>query len=61
VIVCDPGKALRLISFESQIHPIMMFSSGVRLSEEYVFDKAMGMKLHITMFEFKKPAAVCQP
>jgi CO/xanthine dehydrogenase Mo-binding subunit len=55
LVVCDPGKILRLTSFEGQIHQAMFFSHGSGLSEEYIFDKATGVKLHTNMFEYKKP------
>jgi hypothetical protein len=34
---------------------IMMFSEGTQLKEDFVFDKATGVKLHTNMFEYKKP------
>jgi CO/xanthine dehydrogenase Mo-binding subunit len=55
LIVCDPGKVLRPTSLESQIHQVMMFSDGAGLMEEFIFDKATGVKLHTNMFEYKKP------
>jgi CO/xanthine dehydrogenase Mo-binding subunit len=55
VVVCDPGKVLRMTSFEGQLHQAMYFSQGGGLSEEWIFDKATGVKLHTNMFEYKKP------
>lgn len=49
------GKVLRPTSLESQIHQVMMFSDGAGLMEEFIFDKATGVKLHTNMFEYKKP------
>jgi CO/xanthine dehydrogenase Mo-binding subunit len=54
VVVCDPGKVLRMTSFEGQLHQAMFFSQG-GLSEEFVYDKATGVKLSTNMFEYKKP------
>jgi hypothetical protein len=55
VVACDPGKVLRVTSFEGQIHQVMFFSDGCGLTEEFVFDKATGVKLNTNMFEYKKP------
>jgi CO/xanthine dehydrogenase Mo-binding subunit len=55
VVVCDPGKVLRPTSLEGQIHQVMMFSDGMGLSEEFIFDKSTGVKLNTNMFEYKKP------
>ncbi|MEJ2111713.1 MAG: molybdopterin-dependent oxidoreductase [Acidobacteriota bacterium] len=54
VVVCDPGKVLRMTSFEGQLHQAMYFSHG-GLMEEFIFDKATGVKLGTNMFEYKKP------
>jgi CO/xanthine dehydrogenase Mo-binding subunit len=54
VVVCDPGKVLRMTSFEGQLHQAMYFSHG-GLMEEFVYDKATGVKLSTNMFEYKKP------
>ncbi len=54
VVVCDPGKVLRMTSFEGQLHQAMFLSQG-GLSEEFIFDKATGVKLNTNMFEYKKP------
>jgi CO/xanthine dehydrogenase Mo-binding subunit len=54
VVVCDPGKVLRMTSFEGQLHQAMFFSQG-GLLEEFVYDKATGVKLSTKMFEYKKP------
>ncbi|MBP1624810.1 MAG: aldehyde oxidase and xanthine dehydrogenase molybdopterin binding protein, partial [Acidobacteria bacterium] len=54
VVVCDPGKVLRMTSFEGQLHQAMFFSQG-GLSEEFIYDKATGVKLNTNMFEYKKP------
>jgi CO/xanthine dehydrogenase Mo-binding subunit len=57
-IVADPGKVLRRTSLESQLFQAMMFSEGPQLSEEFVFDKATGVKLSTNMFDYKKPTIV---
>jgi CO/xanthine dehydrogenase Mo-binding subunit len=54
VVVCDPGKVLRMTSFEGQLHQAMFFSQG-GLSEEFIYDKATGVKLSTNMIEYKKP------
>jgi xanthine dehydrogenase molybdenum-binding subunit len=54
VVVCDPGKVLRMTSFEGQLHQAMFFSHG-GLMEEFIYDKASGVKLNTNMFEYKKP------
>jgi carbon-monoxide dehydrogenase large subunit len=54
VVVCDPGKVLRMTSFEGQLHQAMLFSTG-GLMEEFIYDKATGVKLSTNMFEYKKP------
>jgi len=54
VVVCDPGKVLRMTSFEGQLHQAMFFSQG-GLSEEWIYDKATGVKLSTNMIEYKKP------
>ena len=58
VVVCDPGKVLRMTSFEGQLHQAMFFSQGGGLSEEWVYDKATGVKLSTNMWEYKKPTIV---
>jgi len=55
VVVCDPGKVLRMTSFEGQLHQAMFFSQGGGLSEEWIYDKATGVKLSTNMWEYKKP------
>jgi CO/xanthine dehydrogenase Mo-binding subunit len=55
VVACDPGKVLRMTSFEGQLHQAMFFSQGGGLSEEWIYDKATGVKLSTNMFEYKKP------
>jgi CO/xanthine dehydrogenase Mo-binding subunit len=55
VVVCDPGKVMRLTSFEGQLHHAMFFSHGGGLTEEFIYDKATGVKLSTNMFEYKKP------
>ncbi len=55
VVVCDPGKVLRMTSFEGQLHQAMFFGQGGGLSEEWIYDKATGVKLSTNMFEYKKP------
>jgi CO/xanthine dehydrogenase Mo-binding subunit len=57
VVVCDPGKVLRMTSFEGQLHQAMFFSQG-GLSEEFIYDKATGVKLFTNMWEYKKPTIV---
>ena len=54
VVVCDPGKVLRMTSFEGQLHQAMFFSHG-GLLEEFIYDKSTGVKLNTNMFEYKKP------
>ena len=55
VVVCDPGKVLRLRSFEGQLYQAMFFSHGGGLTEEFIYDKPTGVKLSTNMFEYKKP------
>jgi CO/xanthine dehydrogenase Mo-binding subunit len=55
VVVCDPGKVLRMTSFEGQLHQAMFFSQGGGLSEEFIYDKPTGVKLSTNMLEYKKP------
>jgi CO/xanthine dehydrogenase Mo-binding subunit len=55
VVVCDPGKVLRMTSFEGQLHQAMFFSHVGGLSEEFIYDKPTGVKLSTNMFEYKKP------
>jgi CO/xanthine dehydrogenase Mo-binding subunit len=55
VVVCDPGKVLRMTSFEGQLHQAMFFAQGGGLSEEWIYDKTTGVKLSTNMFEYKKP------
>ncbi|MDI9612771.1 MAG: molybdopterin-dependent oxidoreductase [Acidobacteriota bacterium] len=55
VVACDPGKVLRMTSFEGQLHQAMFFSQGGGLSEEFVYDKASGVKLSTNMIEYRKP------
>jgi CO/xanthine dehydrogenase Mo-binding subunit len=55
VVVCDPGKVLRMTSFEGQLHQAMFFGQGGGLSEEWIYDKATGVKLSTNMWEYKKP------
>jgi CO/xanthine dehydrogenase Mo-binding subunit len=55
VVVCDPGKVLRMLSLEGQLHQAMFFSQGGGLTEEFIYDKATGVKLSTNMFEYKKP------
>ncbi len=54
VVVCDPGKVLRMTSFEGQLHQAMFLSHG-GLMEEFVYDRATGVKLSTNMLEYKKP------
>jgi CO/xanthine dehydrogenase Mo-binding subunit len=53
-VVCDPGKVLRMTSFEGQLHQAMFLSHG-GLMEEFIYDKATGVKLSTNMLEYKKP------
>jgi CO/xanthine dehydrogenase Mo-binding subunit len=55
VVVCDPGKVLRMTSFEGQLHQAMFFAHGGGLSEEWIYDKVTGVKLSTNMWEYKKP------
>jgi CO/xanthine dehydrogenase Mo-binding subunit len=55
LVVCDPGKVLRPTSLEGQIHQAMFFSHGAGLTEEFIYDKPTGVKLHTSMLEYKKP------
>jgi CO/xanthine dehydrogenase Mo-binding subunit len=55
VVACDPGKVLRMTSFEGQLHQAMFFSQGGGLSEEWIYDKTTGVKLSTNMWEYKKP------
>lgn len=55
VVVCDPGKVLRMTSFEGQLYQAMFFSHGGGLTEEFIYDKNTGVKLSTNMFEYKKP------
>jgi len=54
-VAIDPGKVLRRISLEGQIHQVMMFSDGIGRSEEFIFDKQSGVRLTANMFDYKKP------
>lgn len=58
VVVCDPGKVLRMTSFEGQLHQAMFFGQGGGLSEEWIFDQKTGVKLSTNMWEYKKPTIV---
>lgn len=58
VVVCDPGKVLRMRSFEGQLHQAMFFAQGGGLSEEWIYDKSTGVKLSTNMWEYKKPTIV---
>jgi CO/xanthine dehydrogenase Mo-binding subunit len=55
VVACDPGKVLRMTSFEGQLHQAMFFGQGGGLSEEWIYDKTTGVKLSTNMLEYKKP------
>ncbi len=55
VVVCDPGKVLRMTSFEGQLYQAMFFAHGGGLTEDLIYDKATGVKLSTNMFEYKKP------
>jgi xanthine dehydrogenase molybdenum-binding subunit len=46
---------LRMTSFEGQLHQAMFLSHGGGLMEEFIYDKATGVKLSTNMFEYKKP------
>jgi len=55
VVVCDPGKVLRLTSFEGQLHQAMYFSQRGGLCEELILDVPSGVKLTTNMIEYKTP------
>ena len=55
VVVCDPGKVLRMTSFEGQLHQAMYFSQRGGLTEELILDKGTGVKLSTNMLEYKVP------
>jgi len=55
VVVCDPGKVLRMTSFEGQLYQAMFFGHGGGLTEEFIYDKKTGVKLSTNMLEYKKP------
>ncbi|MDR0842617.1 MAG: molybdopterin-dependent oxidoreductase [Acidobacteriota bacterium] len=57
-ISMDPGKVLRWTSMESQIQQVMMFSEGIQLKEEFLFDPQSGVRLTANMFDYKKPTIV---
>ncbi|MDR2530908.1 MAG: molybdopterin-dependent oxidoreductase [Oscillospiraceae bacterium] len=59
--VADPGKIMRLTSLESQIDQVMYFSQGCQLLEDYVYDKATGVKLNNNMIDYKKPTILDVP
>ncbi|MCL2878224.1 MAG: molybdopterin-dependent oxidoreductase, partial [Acidobacteria bacterium] len=54
VAVADPGKVLRLTSFEGQLHHAMLLSHG-GLMEQMIYDPVTGVKLNTNMIEYKKP------
>jgi CO/xanthine dehydrogenase Mo-binding subunit len=54
-VVADTGKIMRRTSLESQIHQVMFFSEGCQLKEDFIFDKATGVRLNNNMIEYKKP------
>jgi CO/xanthine dehydrogenase Mo-binding subunit len=60
-VVADPGKVMRLTSFESQIHQVMDFSTGCQLLEEFIFDSKTGVRLSTNMFEYKKVSMLDMP
>ena len=55
VVVCDPGKVLRMTSFEGQLHQAMYFSHRGGLTEELILDVPSGVKLSTNYFEYKVP------
>ena len=55
VIAADPGKIIRRTSLESQLDQVTFFSIGSQLTEDYVFDKATGVRLNTNMIDYKKP------
>jgi len=55
VVVCDPGKVLRMTSFEGQLHQAMYFSQRGGLSEELILDTPSGVKLSTNYHEYKVP------
>lgn len=54
-VVADTGKIMRRTSLEGQIHQVMYFSEGCQLKEDFIFDKATGVRLNTNMIEYKKP------
>jgi CO/xanthine dehydrogenase Mo-binding subunit len=54
-VAADPGKVMRPISLESQIHQVMYFSQGCQLLEDFYFDERTGVRLNNNMIEYKKP------
>ena len=57
-VAVDPGKVMRWTSMEGQIQQVMMFSEGVQLKEQFLFDKQSGVRLTANMFECKQPTIV---
>ncbi len=60
-VVADPGKVLRRTSLESQIDQVMDFTAGCQLQEEFIFDRATGVRLSTNMFEYKKISMLDMP
>jgi CO/xanthine dehydrogenase Mo-binding subunit len=60
-VAADPGKVLRLTSFEGQIHQAMDFTTGCQLTEEFIYDKNTGVKLSANMLEYKKVGMLDMP
>jgi len=60
-VAADPGKVLRLTSFEGQIHQVMDFSIGCQLTEEFIFDQSTGVRLSSNMLEYKKVSMLDMP
>jgi len=60
-VVADPGKVLRLTSFEGQIHQVMDFNVGCQLTEEFIYDPNTGLRLSNDMLEYKKVSMLDMP
>ena len=61
LVVADPGKVIRLTSFESQIDQVVFFSQGCQLLEEYILDPETGVKLNGNMLDYRKPTTLDVP
>jgi CO/xanthine dehydrogenase Mo-binding subunit len=61
LVVPDPGKVIRLTSFESQIDQVVFFSQGCQLMEEYIMDPETGVRLNANMIDYRKPTTLDVP